>query len=104
MICSYKSGPILQLSRLATFHSTQAMLGDRQCLPHLPFIHGIPPHTLPENIHKGAGRGPLTCGAGAEPVGRLQVLDASRVLTGYVDSGGWRCWRVQPRFTGGLRV
>lgn len=46
----------------------------------------------------------LTCGAGAEPVGRLQVLDATRVLAGDVDGGGWGHRRMKPRLTGGLGV
>lgn len=46
----------------------------------------------------------LTCGTGAEPVGRLQVLDIRCVLAGDVDGGGWRGWLMKPRLTGGLCV
>lgn len=53
---------------------------------------------------RGSREGLLTRGAGAEPVGRLQVLDASGVLAGDVDSGGLRRRRVKPGLTGGFSV
>lgn len=52
----------------------------------------------------GGRERPLTSGAGAEPMGGLQVLDASRVLAGDVDGGSLGRWCVKPRLTGGLSV
>lgn len=46
----------------------------------------------------------LTCGTGAKPVGRLQVLDVGWILAGDVDGGSWRGWLMKPRLTGGLCV
>lgn len=65
--------------------------------------------TLPFAAHTflpacGSRERRLTGGAGAEPVGGLQGLDAGGVLAGDVDGGGLRCRRMQPGFTGGLRV
>lgn len=47
---------------------------------------------------------PLTRGTGAEPMGRLQVLDVRWVLAGDVDGGGWRGWFMKPGLAGGLCV
>lgn len=72
--------------------------------PHLPLsVHTLPYARLRDS-KAGAGQVPLTCGAGTEPVGRLQMLDAGGVLAGDVDGGGWRGWRVKPRLTGGISV
>lgn len=57
-----------------------------------------------ETVREGAEPGPLTRGAGAEPVGWLQVLDACWVLAGDVEGGGLRGRRVKPGLTGGLSV
>ena len=46
----------------------------------------------------------LTGGAGAEPMGGLQLLDASRVLAGNVDGRGLRHRRVKPGLAGGLSI
>lgn len=46
----------------------------------------------------------LTGGAGAEPMGGLQLLAASRVLAGNVDGGGLRHRRVKPGLAGGLSI
>lgn len=61
-------------------------------------------HCLLHTQERGGRERPLTCGAGTEPMGRLQVLNASRVLAGNVDGGGLRCRRVKPGLTGGLVV
>ena len=78
--------------------------GARGALPSLPpASHPICPMCYTHS--EGGGRaGPHTCGACAEPMGRLQLLDASRVLAGDVDGGGLRCWRVKPRLAGSLGV
>lgn len=54
--------------------------------------------------HHGYWEEEAICGTGAEPVGRLQVLDIRWVLAGDVDGGGWRGWLMKPRLTGGLCV
>lgn len=53
---------------------------------------------------EGGRERPLTGGAGTEPMGGLQVLDASRVLAWDVDGGGLRCRRVKPGLAGSLSI
>lgn len=78
--------------------------GAQGALPNLPPApHPVCPPCCTHSKGGGGAR-PRTCGAGAEPVGRLQLLDASRVLAGDVDGGGLRRWRVKPRLAGGLGV
>lgn len=69
-----------------------------------PPLLGIPCSPALGTSGKGAKERLLTSGAGTEPMGGLQVLDASRVLAGDVDGGGLRCRRVKPRLAGGLSI
>ena len=89
-------------------HPPRLTSGEHRC--PLAFTPSLPPvccSRLPPQLwgRQGGGRErPLTGGAGAEPMGGLQVLDASRVLAGDVDGGGLGRWCVKPGLTGGLSV